>query len=218
LAAAYLRYKTGYLPSSELLNGAGDGLTAMDKYPPALEHGELASEISDYFSSIEDSFEISLEARHKRDLLDSAQGFFIFCSVFSAVPLLPLAAWGGAIWLLRNSTVAIKGWVVPIHSFFFWWILFAAFCIPIAIILSKADSRRSMRRSKDRLDLSLMRFALCYAIVLEIDRFSKNRLPKHIERAVGYWRRFQPMLGRMIEPFGNTRLFERYEQLSIAFD
>ncbi len=45
-----------------------------------------------------------------------------------------------------------------------------------------------------------MRFALCYATVQEIDKYSKNHLAKHIEQATKYWDLCLPRLRMLLDP------------------
>jgi hypothetical protein len=48
-----------------------------------------------------------------------------------------------------------------------------------------------------------MRFAICYAIVKELDRFAKNGLQKHAEKAHEYWTHLQPMTLKLLDGLGS---------------
>jgi hypothetical protein len=47
-----------------------------------------------------------------------------------------------------------------------------------------------------------MRFALCHATVQELDRFAKNGLQKHAEKAQQYWTQLQRMFQEMLDVLG----------------
>jgi hypothetical protein len=91
---------------------------------------------------------------------------------------------------------------------------FVAITLPVATALSKIDDTRSKRKVKDNLGKASMRFALCYAIVHEIDRFAKNRLSKHIERATDYWMQFGPLLTQMLNPLTEGR---SHQSMNVTF-
>lgn len=155
----------------------------------------LIKEIDDYFSSIQESFEKSLPPPKKKvNLLESASEFFLFVALFSVVPLIP-----GAIWIVigrvaPHASFAFASLKIPADSFPSWWLVCTVIFLPAAIFTSKWDTRRIARDSKDRLGAAAMRFALCYSVAQEADRYTKNRLPKHAERALFYWRLALPSL------------------------
>lgn len=174
------------------------------------------TEMGEYFSSLQDSFQSSLHSVHEEDSLQSALVWTIIASVFSVIPLLPLIIWGGIRYFASGWTAAVKGVPLPVQSFLFWWALLGVISIAVAVGLNTIEKRRSKRREAETLDAAPMRFALCNAIAQEIDHYTKNRLPKHIERAGLYWRRLLPMLVRMLNPLDGHFVREAYEVTSIG--
>ena len=176
----------------------------MEEHPVPQGVNLVADEMKDYFSSIEDSFEVSLTVSDKRGgFIDSVLIFSIVVCAFSVLPVIPAVLWG-IIWRHASHwVVTIGGRALPTQSFFFWWALCVAISIPAAVICSKIDDRRSAQRANDSLKAAPMRFALCYAIVEEIDRCTKNRFTKHIAQAVFYWETLFPMLISILD-YGGT--------------
>jgi len=80
--------------------------------------------------------------------------------------------------------------------------IFVAFTALLIFIESRKDKARKQKRqeqAKQGLDAAAMRFALCYAVVEEIDRYTKNRIPKHVEQAIKYWNSFTRLLAVFFE-------------------
>jgi hypothetical protein len=152
-------------------------------------------EIDDYFSSIEDSFEKSLPPPKKKlNLRGKASGLLGFIAVLSIVPLIP-----GVVWIVigrvaPHASFALGSLRIPADSYPFWWLVCVAIFLPTAILVEKWEGTGFGQDSKDRLGAAAMRFALCYSAAQEIDRYAKNRLPKHSERAMFYWRLALPSL------------------------
>jgi hypothetical protein len=65
-----------------------------------------------------------------------------------------------------------------------------------------------------------MRFALCYATVQELDRFAKNGLLKHAERALNYWTQLPKRILKMLDVpgggWGSSALSPDYFAYSAA--
>src|SRR5271165_4743045 len=89
---------------------------------------------------------------------------------------------------------------IPIQSFWFWYLAFSILFGALAWFLVSTGERRDKRRDEQSLDYAPMRFALCYATVQEVDKYSRNHLAKHIELATKYWRLFLPQLRMLLNP------------------
>ena len=155
----------------------------------------LAAEINDYFSSIEDSFEKSLPPPHRKmNLIGKVVGTIDFIALLSVIPLVPGLIWMTIEHFAPTSSFTVLHHAIRTSSFPLWWFVCALVWVPLAIIVNSWNDKRAAKGSKERLDSAPMRFALCFCVVREIDRFTKNRLPKHAEAALHYWRLLMPAL------------------------
>jgi hypothetical protein len=174
----------------------------MTKVQLPQETNSVAQEMKDYFSSIEDLFRKSLRDSHSERPTELGLILLIVTTAFSVFPIVPLVVWALIRWLLPHWQFAIHGWPIPVHSFLFWWAACVTVFLPLAIATNVLDTRLAKRHTEDLLNPPPMRFALCHAIVQEIDRYTKNRLPKHLENAMNYWNRLMPMLRDLLDPLG----------------
>jgi hypothetical protein len=161
-----------------------------------------ASELEDYFASISDSFESTRAAEHRRDLIDVFLGIPVLIATFSVLPVIPMALQGVVQSWYASWHPVVAGWALPTRSVFFWWFACVALCVPLAGLAFKVDAARSKQASKDRLGQAAMRFALCYAVVQDLDRFAKNGIQKHAERAQNYWAQLQRMIQELLNVLG----------------
>lgn len=171
----------------------------------------IAVEIESYFQSIEDSFDPSFRAVSDNDS-GAAMGVALVATAFSVLPLLPAIAWTILHFCLHREAF-FKGWMVPVHSFLFWWVALGATGITASIVIGKLDSLRSKRLAEIKLSAPVMRFALCFASDREIHRFLRNHLPKHAEKADQYWKQFYPMLVSLLDP-SDGRIIRHTLQMS----
>lgn len=139
--------------------------------------------------------------------LDWAIPLSVSCAALSVIPVLPAAIWGLVRWLLNTRRLILDGKHIPIDSFLFWYVALSTVYVAIAWLLISAGRRRDTRRNEQSLDSAPMRFALCYATVREIDKYSKNHLAKHIEQATKYWDLCLPRLRMLLDPV--TRIYPR---------
>lgn len=165
------------------------------------ETRQFALEMGEYFSSIEESFQATLKAEGKTDIVGVALLTSVIASVLSVVPVIPLAVWSVTRLVSHGRASSIPSWLGAFPSFLFWWIVCAVLTISVAVGLNALDNRRAIRRKGELLNAPPMRFALCHAIVQEIDHYAKTRLPKFMERAESYWRKLHQMLVLMLNPW-----------------
>jgi hypothetical protein len=163
------------------------------------------SELEDYFASISDSFEGNWAASQRRDYVSDFLDVPLFLSMLSVLPLIPTMVWSIVHFRYPNSRTVAAGWAVPIQSFLFWWCVCVILSIPLAVLSSRVDGWRSKRALRDQLSIASTRFALCYATVQELDRFAKNGLQKHAEKALLYWTQLQILIQGMFNVFGGGR-------------
>ena len=145
--------------------------------------------------------------RDQGSSLDWAIPLCLVLLILTVIPLLPMAAWGLVHWLFAHRSPTLYGRHIPIQSLWFWSLACLTIFGPLALVLTSIGERRDKRRDEQSLDYAPMRFALCYATVQEIDKYSTNHLAKHIGLATKYWRLFLPQLRMLLNPArrGDTR-------------
>lgn len=148
--------------------------------------------------------------RNQESTGDWAVPTCVILAVLSLVPVLPFAAWSLIHWLFVPRKLVLHGRVIPVESFSFWYASLCVLFVTLATLMIFIDNKRTKEREqqiKQGLDAPAMRFALCYSIVQEVDRYTKNRIPKHVERAIEYWGSFIASL---------RSLFDRLDLSDIA--
>jgi hypothetical protein len=162
----------------------------------------IAKEMEEYFASIEDLFEAALEFKPRQSIADRLMGPAVVSILFSLIPIIPAALWGIIQWRFAHLAFSIKGLTILIHSFSAWWgLCFTLAALALAVLIA-VDSKRGTRAAPDLLSGAAFRFALCYAAGRELERFTKNKLSKHTELALQYWRKLRGVLGSMFSPVG----------------
>jgi hypothetical protein len=175
----------------------------MDSQLATPELSLQANELEDYFESISDSFESTWAATQRRDFVDYLLIASFFLAFFSVLPGIPMILTGVVQSRYPTWHTSVAGMAVPIQSFFFWWGACIVLSIPLVTLAAKVDAARSKRALKEQPGPASMRFALCYATVKELERYAKNGLQKHVERAQDYWAQLQQMIQKMLCGFGS---------------
>jgi hypothetical protein len=157
---------------------------------------------SDYFKSIEHSFEETLAGQKQTNLLAPLGMASIFLLVFSVIPLVPLILTHLVPWALKSTSVTIKGVRVPLDSMWIWWLTASGILLGISVLIFRWDGEREKRNKKKWISEPQLRFALCYAIAEEIEKYQTNGIQKHADLAYDYWHQLQGMLFRFLRPFG----------------
>lgn len=163
-------------------------------------NSEFPQEVSRYYASIEDSFRASEEA--SKNYSDWKFVFALASAMLSVLPFLPALVWLLVLWFGRKWHPTIRGWSVPVTHFLFWWIFLAGITVAIALFLGYQDSKRTKRIAKLHLSPAVMRFTLCFALTQELDRYTRNRLARHSEKALEYWSDLLPRIRAMLNPSG----------------
>jgi len=164
---------------------------------------DFEQEIREYFASVEDAFEstFTIDTQSQRQsFFDVAFPIAIISAFLSVVPIIPVVIWALVRWLFLPRQVVFYGRVIPVGSFLFWYVTAALTFVAAAVLIGFLGNRKEKPVS-ERLDAAPIRFALCYALVQELDRYSKNRIPKHINCAAEYWPVLKGSLRSFLNPF-----------------
>jgi hypothetical protein len=162
-----------------------------------------------YFLSIKPAFEKTLEERSPQIIEEPSSALFLIFLIifllFSLVPAIPGLLTFTFTHLLHRETVIVHTVTIPTGSFLFWYLATTLGSIALLGIkagISSWQTRRKKRntpRSSDLLNEPQMRFALCYALISELDAYRTNKRQTHIHTARTYWRE---LLGSLREAFG----------------
>lgn len=155
----------------------GGGLT-----PEAPTRPKIApATLEQYFDSIEDPFRETEVAMAK----GSPIGAFVAVFVFSLIPVIPYGLSKLVLWFFGPKVVWFRTLHFRLASFWFWWIVCFAISLSLLIIVSKV-SGPSAEEKERWLSPAQMRFAYCYSVVDEIQKYKTNQLTRHIDAAVEY--------------------------------
>ena len=175
----------------------------------------LDDRVRDYFSSIEDSFEVTLSIPEANNTGDWILPTAVLTSLLTLIPVVPSVAWFVFTRIFAPGTLVIHGRAIPVASFWFWYFSLAIIIVALTALVilkesrgSKAREEQIKKQSERGLGTAATRFALCYALADEIDRYTKNHISKHIEQALTYWHSLLRSLGLL---FGSGRVIILHE-------
>lgn len=171
---------------------------------------ESTDTLSEYFSSIEQSFDEMLAAKKKTDWLDTFGALSGLCFVLSLIPFIPFLLTRAVPWIAKSKLFLLRGHAIPLASIWFWWPTCVVTSLGLMVLFIRWESTRDKKNEKKWLSEPQIRFARCYSIVEEIARYRTNALPKHMNEASEHWRSLRGTLPRMLRPFstGYRRAFE----------
>ena len=135
--------------------------------------------LADYYRSIEGSLRETIDSM-EADLNDRSYliGLLLF---FSIIPLVPYLLYR---FVAPNlGSIVIYGKAVPVQSFGFWYV--ASVLMMICLNFLRAKARKL--DSRIWIPAPEMRFALCYSVVDELEKYEKNRLPSCLDNAIRFW-------------------------------
>jgi membrane protein implicated in regulation of membrane protease activity len=162
---------------------------------------EIATVLKSYFGSIEQSFEDTLASQKIKDWVEKAGILAVITFILSLLPVIPLLLRYFIPWVAKSEAATIRGHQLPLASLWVWWPLCIFVTFLCMLLLMKWELVRDKQRKKNWLSEPQMRFASCYAILDEIEKYHTNGLVKHIDNAVGSWKRLANLLVSMLRPF-----------------
>lgn len=162
---------------------------------------EIATVLRSYFASIERSFEDTFASQKTEDWVTKALITAFTPFMLSVIPIIPLLLRYEVPWIVKSDVWMIRGHRLPLASLWVWWPLSIFMTFLFMYLLLSWSGRRDIQRKKPWLSEPQMRFALCYSIVNEIEKYRTNGLSKHIESAANSWTSMLKKLVSMLQPF-----------------
>jgi hypothetical protein len=157
--------------------------------------------LTEYFRSIEHSFDQALTSRRRRRWVHGLGAILLVLLVSSIVPILPFLLTRAVPWALKTDFLMVRGHRVPLSSLSVWWPTCMLFLLASLALIVWWDTARDEKDKKRWLSDPQMRFARCYSISEEIRKFLTNGQPKHIDDALAHWNILRTMLLQMLRPF-----------------
>lgn len=105
------------------------------------ERASFEKRIDDYFSSIGDSFELTLSIPEPDYSQGAVFAVFIACTLFTLIPIIPSMVWFALTRFEWVRTVQWRGVTVPFRSFWFWYFTLSIAMFAGALIAGWLDSR-----------------------------------------------------------------------------
>ena len=143
--------------------------------------------MEEYFVSIEDLFQSTIEYTAPSGAADPVMGYAITALVLSVIPVIPTMIWAVIRWRVPDLIFYSWGHRIPIHSWGAWWAIAVAGSILLLTALDRINRWTVPKSTPELLREAPMRFALSFALGRELQRYRKNRLPKHIREARRLW-------------------------------
>ncbi len=155
------------------------------------------TQLQDYYRSIERPFEETEKLEVREGEVGFFKPLFVVGLMFSLMPLIP---WGLSAALPRvfgPRVLTIWSFRFSISSFWFLWPAAFGFFL-VMLILAFALGRPSEELRSRQLSPAHMRFAYCYGVEDELNKYQTNRLERHLQNAQHYLDKLSKSLLRLI--------------------